>query len=153
MRNENTHNAQCVDPFLTLPPAPSPPPPRSADRKQRGLPAPKVLYAVPVSCNPTGVSWSLERKEQIYALACELDFIIFDDDAYFYLQFPPTPEAEAPGLHGLGRSLLSMDTQGRVVRTDTFSKFLAPGFRLGFVSAPPLLHEKMARPRPAGNPS
>lgn len=38
-----------------------------------------------------------------------------------------------------------MDTQGRVVRTDTFSKFLAPGFRLGLVAAPPLLHEKMAR--------
>lgn len=98
-----------------------------------------------MSCNPTGVSWTDERKAQVYALACELDFIIFDDDAYFYLQFPPASGGEAPGLRGLGRSLLSMDTEGRVVRTDTFSKFLAPGFRLGFLCAPPLLHDKMAR--------
>lgn len=105
----------------------------------------------------TGVSWSDERKQQIYDLACEFDFMILDDDAYFYLQFPPAPDADAPGLHGLGRSLLSMDTQGRVVRIDTFSKFLAPGLRVGWIAAPPLLQEKMARapfaPRFATRPS
>ena len=128
-----------------------------------------------VSCNPTGVSWSQERKEAIYALACEFDFLILEDDAYFYLQarlrpsFAPSPVASLvpsrspqpcsrpgpqfpepgappPGISGLGHSLLSMDVASRVVRIDTFSKFVAPGLRLGWVSSPPLLHEKLVRP-------
>ena len=94
-------------------------------RRQAGLPAPKLFYAVPVSCNPTGVSWSEARKAAVYALACEFDFLILEDDAYFYLQFP-RPGAPPPGVAGLGRSLLARDVQGRVVRADTFAKFVAP---------------------------
>merc|ERR1740130_1644669 len=45
------------------------------------------------------------------------------------------PNATVPGLSGLGPSFLSMDTDGRVVRLDTFSKLLAPGFRMAWVSA------------------
>jgi DNA-binding transcriptional MocR family regulator len=95
-------------------------------RVAAGLPLPKLFYGIPVSCNPTGVSWSEARKRAVYAAACEFDFLILEDDAYFYLQFPAAPGAPPPGLRGLGRSLLSMDTAGRVIRADTFSKFLAP---------------------------
>lgn len=35
----------------------------------------------------------------------------------------------------LGKSYLSMDTDGRVIRTDSFSKIMAPGFRTGWISA------------------
>ena len=94
-------------------------------RKAAGLPAPKLFYAVPTSSNPTGVSWSEARKTAVYALACEFDFLILEDDAYFYLQFA-RPGAPPPGMAGLGRSLLSRDVQGRVIRADTFAKFLAP---------------------------
>jgi|TARA_B100000524_G_scaffold343915_2_gene240536 DNA-binding transcriptional MocR family regulator len=34
-----------------------------------------------------------------------------------------------PGLRGLGPSFLSIDSDGRVLRLDSFSKLLAPGFR------------------------
>lgn len=43
---------------------------------------------------------------------------------------PALPLADAvPGLHGLkgAGSYLSMDTDGRVIRVDSFAKFLAPG--------------------------
>jgi DNA-binding transcriptional MocR family regulator len=105
-------------------------------RRQAGLPAPKLFYAVPVSCNPTGVSWSEARQAAVYALACEFDFLILEDDAYFYLQFP-RPGAPPPGVAGLGRSLLARDVQGRVVRADTFSKFVAP-VRFYVLFAPPI---------------
>ena len=49
-----------------------------------------------------------------------------------------------PGTHALGASYLSMDTDGRVVRMDSCSKLLAPGLRLGWVTAAPPLLEKMA---------
>ena len=61
---------------------------------------PKLMYAIPVSCNPTGVTWTLERKEAIYALACEFDFIILEDDAYFYMAFPRQLGGPTPGLSG-----------------------------------------------------
>ena len=105
-------------------------------RRALGLPAVRCFYCVPVSANPTGVSWSFERKQEVYALACEFDFLLLEDDAYFYLQFDRTPGATQPGLDGLGRSLLSLDVEGRVVRVDTFSKHIAPGLRLGWITAP-----------------
>ena len=40
------------------------------------------------------------------------------------------------------RSYLSLDTDGRVVRLDSFAKFVSPGLRVGFVSAPPAFLEK-----------
>lgn len=49
---------------------------------------------------------------------------------------------EVPGLWNLGKSYLSLDTDGRVVRLDSFAKFLAPGFRLGWLTAHPHFVDK-----------
>ncbi len=113
-------------------------------RRAAGLPAVRVFYCVPVSGNPTGVSWSEERKAAMYSLACEFDFLLLEDDAYFYLQFNlnQLDPSSQPGLSGLGRSLLSYDTQGRVVRVDTFSKFLAP---VRYATCPCVLWRRYAR--------
>ena len=51
--------------------------------------------------------------------------------------------ADAQGLDGLGQTYLSMDVDGRVVRLDTFSKFLLPGMRLGWVTAQPDMLQKI----------
>ncbi len=51
--------------------------------------------------------------------------------------------AEAQGLDGLGQTYLSMDVDGRVVRLDSFSKFLLPGMRLGWVTAHPDMLQKI----------
>ncbi len=50
---------------------------------------------------------------------------------------------EVPGLWNLGKSYLSIDTDGRVVRLDSFAKFLAPGFRLGWLTAHPAFVDKL----------
>lgn len=51
---------------------------------------------------------------------------------------------EVPGLEGLTPSYLSIDTDSRVVRLDSWSKVLAPGLRLGWVAAHPAMIELMA---------
>lgn len=42
-----------------------------------------------------------------------------------------------PFLDSLVPSFLSMDTDGRVIRLDTFSKILVPGCRVGWITAQP----------------
>jgi len=69
------------------------------------------------------------------------------NQAYYYMQHradgPPT--APIPGLTGLGPSFLSLDVAGIVLRLDTFSKLLAPGFRLGWLTAPTRLADAYDR--------
>ncbi|CAN8095504.1 unnamed protein product [Discula destructiva] len=50
-----------------------------------------------------------------------------------------------PFLDSLVPSFLSVDTDGRVVRLDTFSKTVAPGCRLGWITAQPALVERYVR--------
>lgn len=45
-------------------------------------------------------------------------------------------------LHGVGRSFLSLDTEGRVIRFDSLSKFVAPGMRIGWIVGPSDFIEK-----------
>uniref|UniRef100_S4RF99 Aminoadipate aminotransferase n=1 Tax=Petromyzon marinus TaxID=7757 RepID=S4RF99_PETMA len=87
---------------------------------------PRVLCTVPNGGNPTGASLSTDRKREIYRIAQEYDLLIIEDDPYFYLQFKK-PWSE---------SFLSMDVDGRVIRTDSFSKIISSGLRLGFLTGP-----------------
>lgn len=112
----------------------------------------KLLYAVPVGQNPTGSTLCRRRYEEIYEIARRYEILIVEDDAYFYLQHSlREPDAdstsrvegsrELPGLR-LGPTFLSLDVDGRVLRLDSFSKFLAPGFRIGWVSGARALTSK-----------
>ncbi|XP_068953104.1 kynurenine/alpha-aminoadipate aminotransferase, mitochondrial isoform X2 [Petaurus breviceps papuanus] len=66
------------------------------------------------------------------ALARKYDFLIIEDDPYYFLQFN---KPWAP-------TFLSMDTDGRVIRTDSFSKILSSGLRIGFITGPkPLIDQ------------
>jgi kynurenine/2-aminoadipate aminotransferase len=94
---------------------------------------PRVLLTIPTGGNPTGASLSLERKRALYAVARAHDLLIIEDSPYYYLSYAPTREA----------SLLSMDTDGRVVRTDSFSKILSAGIRVGFLTGPPAIIERV----------
>lgn len=113
-------------------------------RRAAGAPQIRFFYAVPVSGNPTGITWSPERYAAVYSLACEFDFALIEDDAYYYLQFERGGGPQR-GLKRLSPSLLSMDTQSRVIRLDACSKFLAPGLRLGWATAPPAVMARMTR--------
>lgn len=86
----------------------------------------QLLYVNPTGANPVGTVYTDERKAEIYRLAQRYDFLILEDDAYCFLHF----------LEQQPRSFLSLDDEGRVLRLDSFSKFMSAGLRLGVVTAP-----------------
>ncbi|KAM8969719.1 kynurenine/alpha-aminoadipate aminotransferase, mitochondrial isoform 3-T3 [Sarcophilus harrisii] len=105
---------------------------RPEDAQNPERQTPKFLYTVPNGSNPTGTSLTYERKKEIYELARKYDFLIIEDDPYYFLQFN---KPWAP-------TFLSMDTDGRVIRTDSFSKILSSGLRIGFITGPkPLIDQ------------
>jgi len=96
---------------------------------------PKVLYINPTGANPTGTLLSVERRKEIYQLCCDYNLLLLEDDPYYYLQFGEK-DTRPP-------SFLSLDTQGRVLRFDSFSKILSSGIRLGFVTGPKELIQRI----------
>ena len=94
---------------------------------------PKVIYINPTGANPTGTVLTASRRKEIYAIASEYNLIILEDDPYYFLQYLPNRPP----------SFLSLDTEGRVLRFDSFSKVLSSGIRLGFVTGPPPLIERI----------
>ncbi|XP_058250847.1 kynurenine/alpha-aminoadipate aminotransferase, mitochondrial [Hemibagrus wyckioides] len=104
-----------------------------ADAQKLGSGVPRVLYTIPNGGNPTGASMTAERKQKVYELAQDYDFLIIEDDPYYFLQF------EKPWAP----SFLSMDVDGRVIRTDSFSKILSSGLRIGFVTGPKPLVDRV----------
>ena len=93
----------------------------------------KILYLIPNFQNPTGRTMSLEKRKAVYELACRYDFIILEDDPYGELRFAGE---NIP-------SIKSLDTEGRVIYSSTFSKLISSGFRTGFVSAPAPIIQKI----------
>uniref|UniRef100_A0A671W4E2 Kynurenine/alpha-aminoadipate aminotransferase, mitochondrial n=1 Tax=Sparus aurata TaxID=8175 RepID=A0A671W4E2_SPAAU len=98
-----------------------------------GSTAPKILYTIPNGGNPTGASMTTQRKQEVYELARQYDMLIIEDDPYYYLQFD---KPWAP-------TFLSMDVDGRIIRTDSFSKILSSGLRIGFVTGPKPLVDRV----------
>ncbi|PSL41489.1 2-aminoadipate transaminase [Planomicrobium soli] len=96
-----------------------------SNRKEQGLPLPRILYTIPTSQNPTGTTMSLERRKHLLLLAEEYGFFILEDDAYGELGFAKEP-----------RLLKAMDKQDRVLHIGSFSKVVAPGMRIGWVAGP-----------------
>jgi GntR family transcriptional regulator/MocR family aminotransferase len=84
-----------------------------------------LLHLTPSHHHPTNVTLSIGRRQQLLAQASASDTVIVEDDYDSELRYQGSP---SPALKGL-------DEQGRVVYLGTFSKFLAPGLRLGYVVA------------------
>ena len=101
---------------------------------------PHVIYLVPCGQNPTGSTLSLARRQAIYALAQRFDLIIIEDDLYYFLQYAAPSHATTPAETPFARSFLSLDTDGHVVRVDSFSKIMAPGMRLGWITSSAAFH-------------
>ncbi|WP_297497899.1 PLP-dependent aminotransferase family protein [Thermococcus sp.] len=93
----------------------------------------KLLYTVSTFQNPMGVTMSLERRKKLIELAREYEFIIVEDNPYSELRYSGEPIP--PIKH--------FDDEGRVIYLGTFSKILAPGLRLGWISAHPHFIRKM----------
>ncbi|OGS37177.1 MAG: hypothetical protein A2293_11640 [Elusimicrobia bacterium RIFOXYB2_FULL_49_7] len=95
----------------------------------------KFVYVIPNFQNPSGITYSLEKRRLLLEMAEKHDFLILEDDPYCELFFE--------GEETVYRSLKSMDDHERVIYLGTFSKTLAPGFRIGYAVASKTIKEKM----------
>jgi 2-aminoadipate transaminase len=95
-----------------------------------------LLYLVPNFQNPTGSLLRLDRRQRLLAWAEERDVLIVEDDPYGALYFDDVATAAAT------RAIRADDSHGRVIYLSTFSKTLAPGFRVGWMVAPAALIER-----------
>ncbi|OTA98388.1 hypothetical protein M426DRAFT_258948 [Hypoxylon sp. CI-4A] len=107
---------------------------RSLSRWPTNQSYPKLLYTIPTGSNPTGRSCPEWRKIEILRLAKKFNFMILEDDAYYFLNF----EDE---LNGKPRSYLALEQEingetGRVIRLDSMSKIVSAGMRLGVLTGP-----------------
>lgn len=135
------------------------------DPAARSSRKPHVLYAVPSGQNPTGATMSLERRRAVYEICQKHDIFIIEDEPYYFIQMPPyqkhtatkpEPESVESFVGSLVPSFLSLDTDGRVLRMDSFSKVLVPGSRLGWITASAQIvelyirHAEVANQGPSG---
>ena len=94
---------------------------------------PKLIYIIPNFQNPMGLCTSLEKRKAIYELAKKYGVMILEDNPYGDIRFAGE---NIP-------SIKTMDKDGIVIYSRTFSKTLAPGLRVGYVSAPKPVIQKM----------
>jgi len=88
---------------------------------------PKFLYLIPTFQNPTGMTLSQKRRDQLVQLSQEHNFMIVADEVYHFLNYmdtPPKPFATHTDVEN-------------VISLGSFSKILAPGLRLGWIQAHP----------------
>ncbi len=84
-----------------------------------------MIYVIPDFQNPTGRTWSLERRKALVQLANRYNLPVVEDNPYGELRF----EGEfLPAIK-------SFDTEDRVIFLGTFSKTFCPGLRIGWVYA------------------
>lgn len=98
---------------------------------------PKLLYTMPTGHNPTGITLSSERREKLLEICNTHNILIIEDDPYYHLQIDDDNSKHIP-------SLLKFDTEGRVIRIDSFSKMLMPGLRVSIVTCNKLFRDKLA---------
>lgn len=93
----------------------------------------KIIYVIANFQNPTGLTTSLEKRKGMLALAKQYGAVILEDNPYGDLRF------EGEDIP----SIKSLDKDGVVAYSRTFSKTLAPGIRVGYISAPKEIVSKM----------
>jgi 2-aminoadipate transaminase len=87
---------------------------------------PKLIYVVPDFQNPTGITWSKEKRAELLKIAGKEDLLIVEDIPYRWLRYK--------GEHI--PTIASLDEEGRVIVLLTFSKILAAGLRVGALVGP-----------------
>ena len=106
---------------------------------------PKFMYILPNFQNPSGVTLSRSRREQLVMLSDKYGIPIIEDDPYGQLRYEG--EHITP-LVVLDRTNLTRDKDyklGNVIYLSTFSKVLAPGLRVAWIVAPPDVIAKLVQ--------
>ena len=92
---------------------------------------PKLFVSVSVLHNPTGYCLTPGSAHRVLQLAHAHDFHIVEDDTYSHLAPDHTTR------------LCALDGLQRTIYVSGFAKILAPGWRVGYLAAPPDLFERL----------
>jgi 2-aminoadipate transaminase len=95
------------------------------------------LYVVPNFQNPTGLLIGLQKRQRLLEWAGRRGLLIVEDDPYRELYF------EDSASESDVRPLKADDDDGRVLYLSSFSKTLAPGFRVAWIDAPAPIAAKL----------
>ncbi len=95
------------------------------------LHSPKLFVSVSVLHNPTGFCLTPGSAHRVLQLANQHNFHIVEDDTYSHLA--PEHATRLSALDGLQRTIY----------VSGFAKILAPGWRVGYLAAPPALYEQL----------
>jgi len=94
----------------------------------------KFIYTVPTFQNPAGTVMPESRRKKLVEIAHEYNLVIIEDDPYGKLRY------DIPAV----KPIKAFDDEGRVIYMSTFSKILAPGFRLAWIIAAEDIMRKLA---------
>ncbi|MBP1889580.1 DNA-binding transcriptional MocR family regulator [Clostridium moniliforme] len=95
-----------------------------------------LFYAMSYFQNPTGISYSLDKKKKILELANKYDFYIIEDD--YLSEFIYNEDFNYIPFKYL-------DTEDRVIYIKSFSKIFIPGIRLGYIIVPEKFRDNFLR--------
>lgn len=93
----------------------------------------KLVYLIPTFQNPGGTTMGLKKRKAVYEICRRRGIMILEDNPYGELRFSGT---DLP-------TLKSMDTEGIVLYSSSFSKILSAGIRLGYLCGPEPVVQKM----------
>jgi len=92
----------------------------------------KLIYVIPDFQNPTGRTWSMERRKKFMSVINKYEIPVIEDNPYGELRF------EGERLP----ALKTFDTKGLIIFFSTFSKIFCPGLRIGWIVADKKFLEK-----------
>lgn len=93
----------------------------------------KMIYVIPDFQNPSGRTWTMERRKKFIEIINKYELPVVEDNPYGELRYKGE----------FLPCLKSMDTKGLVIYMGTFSKILAPGYRIGWMCADAEVFEKL----------
>jgi 2-aminoadipate transaminase len=98
----------------------------------------KFFYGVPSFQNPSGLTYSREKRRRVAEIMDENEVILVEDDPYGELRF-------------IGEDLppIRQQMRGEGVLLGSFSKIVAPGLRLGWIWAPAPMMDKLVTAKQA----
>ena len=99
--------------------------PEALDKILSTTPNCKFIYVIPEFQNPTGISWTLERRQKFMEVINKYELPVVEDNPYGELRYDGE---KLPPLKAL-------DTKGLVMFLGTMSKVFCPGLRLGWIAA------------------
>jgi 2-aminoadipate transaminase len=105
----------------------------------------KFIYVLPNFQNPTGVTLSQERRQELIEIADRYGVPIIEDDPYGQLRYEGENLPTIVSMDNEYRKNGGNEYRGNVIYLSTFSKTLAPGLRLAWVIAPAHVIRKLVQ--------